>query len=139
MEEYKMQKNMIKAIGVFTLVLFVLSITGAAATCQSCTACKPCKANNDYFTLSKNKTCGNVLKNDVGDKKQVTTTGVITTSKGAKVTMDKNGNFCYKPASCSKTGIVKDSFKYTIKCTCNKSCSCKQPSTATVTIVYKCR
>jgi hypothetical protein len=128
-----MQKNMIKAIGVFTLVLFVLSITGAAATCT------PCKAKNDYFSFSKSKTCGNVLKNDVGNSKQVTTTGTIATSKGGKVTMDKNGNFCYKPASCSKTGVIKDSFKYTIKCSCPKTCSCKQPSTATVTIDYKCK
>jgi hypothetical protein len=134
MEELKMQKNMIKAIGVFTLVLFVLSMTGAAATC------KPCKANPDQFAFSKYKTCGNVLKNDVGVKKEVITTGTITTSKGGTVTMDKNGNFCYKPASCSsKTNIIKDSFKYTIKCSCPKTCNCKQPSTATVTINYKCR
>ncbi|MDQ1251481.1 MAG: hypothetical protein QG646_584 [Euryarchaeota archaeon] len=134
-----MQKNMIKAIGVFTLVLFVLSVTGAAAaTCKSCTACKPCKANSDYFSFSKSKTCGNVLKNDVGNSKQVTTIGTIATSKGGKVTMDKNGNFCYKPSTCSKTGVIKDSFKYTIKCSCPKTCNCKQPSTATVNITYRC-
>lgn len=129
-----MQKNMIKAIGVFTLVLFVLSMTGAAAA-----TCTPCKANPDHFAFSKYKTCANVLKNDVGVNKEVITTGTITTSKGAKVTMDKKGNFCYKPASCSKTGIIKDSFKYTIKCSCPKTCNCKQPSTATVTIDYKCK
>jgi hypothetical protein len=54
------------------------------------------------------------------------------------VTMNKNGNFCYKPASCAKTGVIKDSFKYTIKCSCPKTCSCKQPSTATVNITYRC-
>lgn len=131
-----MQKNMIKALSVFTLVLFVLSITGAAATCT------PCKAKNDSFKFSKSQTCGNVLKNDVGDNKQVTTTGTITTSNGGKVTMNKNGNFCYKPPSCPsccKNGVIKDSFKYTIKCSCPKTCNCKQPSTATVTINYKCK
>jgi hypothetical protein len=134
MEELKMQKNMIKALGVFTLVLFVLSMTGAAAA-----TCTPCKANPDNFAFSKYKTCGNVLKNDVGVNKEVITTA-ITTSKGVKVTMDKKGNFCYKPpASCPKTGIIKDSFKYTIKCSCPKTCNCKKPSTATVTINYKCR
>jgi thiol-disulfide isomerase/thioredoxin len=44
--------------------------------------------------------------------------------------MKSNGNFCYKPASSSKS-TIKDSFTYTIKDKCG------QKSTVKVTINYK--
>jgi Bacterial Ig domain len=118
-----MQKNMIKAIGTFTLVLFVMSMTGAAA-------CTLTKANSDTFNFNPSKHCGNVLSNDKG-----TSLKIVSMSKcasGGKVTMKSNGAFCYKPASCSKTGTVKDSFTYKMKSKCGKT------STAKVTINYKC-
>lgn len=122
-----MQKKMIKAIGVFTLVLFVLSMTGAAAaTCTACTA----KA--DSFSLSASKNCGNVLNNDI----KGTGTKVVSMSKctnGGKVTLKSNGAFCYKPKVCSKTGTIRDTFTYKIKNSCGKT------STARVTINYKCK
>jgi hypothetical protein len=55
-----MQKTMTKVIGVFTLVFFVMSVTGAAATCT------PSKANADTFNFSPSKYSGNVLSNDKG-------------------------------------------------------------------------
>jgi hypothetical protein len=119
-----MQKKMIKAIGVFTLVLFVLSMTGAAATCTAC------KAKADSFSLSASKNCGNVLKNDTGKALKIVSMSKCT--NGGKVSMKSNGAFCYKPASCSKTGTVRDTFTYKIKN------SCGQTSTAKVTITYKC-
>ena len=118
-----MQKKMIKAIGVFTLVLFVMSMTGAAA-------CTLCKAKNDTFALSPSKSCGNVLKNDTGNNIKVV--GISKCSNGGKVSMKSNGAFCYRPASCSKTGSVRDSFTYKIRN------SCGQTSTARVTINFKC-
>jgi hypothetical protein len=122
-----MQKKMIKAIGVFTLVLFVMSMTGAAAaTCTACTA----KA--DSFKLSPSLKCGNVLKNDI----KGTGTKVVSMSKctsGGIVTMKSNGAFCYKPKSCSATGTIRDSFTYKIKNSCGKT------SIARVTIYYKCK
>ena len=119
-----MQKNMIKAIGVFTLVLFILSVTGAAASCSLI------KANSDAFKMNPSQKCGNVLKNDKG-----TNIKVISMSKcsnGGTVTMKSNGAFCYKPAFCSKNGTIKDSFVYKIKS------SCGQTSTARVNILYTC-
>lgn len=127
-----MQKNMIKAIGVFTLVLFVLSVTGAAACSgSSCKACTTCKAKADSISLSAAKNCGNVLKNDTG--KNIKVASVSKCANGGKVSMKSNGAFCYKPSSCSKTGTVRDSFTYKIKN------SCGQTSTAKVTITYKCK
>lgn len=119
-----MQKNMIKAIGVFTLVLFVLSMTGAAAA-----TCKPCKANPDTFYFSASKHCGDVLSNDQGAGLKVISR---TNPKYGTVTMKSNGNFCYKPNTCSKTGTIRDSFVYKIRS------SCGQTSTARVTIIYTC-
>jgi hypothetical protein len=120
-----MQKNMIKAMGIFTLVLFVMSTTGAAATCTLC------KAKADTFNFSPSLKCGKVLTNDEG--KGIKVVSISKTSNGGKVTMKSNGNFCYKPASCSKTGTLKDSFTYKIKNSCGKT------STAKVTIYYKCK
>ncbi len=120
-----MQKIMTKAIGIFTLVLFVLSMTGAAATCTIS------KLNTDTFSFTPSKHCGNVLANDKGTGLKVASISKCT--NGGKVTMNSNGSFCYKPASCSKTGTVKDSFVYKVKS------SCGQYKTARVTIYYKCR
>jgi len=120
-----MQKNMIKVMGIFTLVLFVMSMTGAAATCTLC------KAKADTFKFDSSSKCGNVLTNDEGKGAKVVS--ISKTSNGGKVTMKSNGKFCYKPASCSKTGTLKDSFTYKIKNSCGKT------STAKVTIYYKCK
>lgn len=117
-----MQRTLTKAIGVFTLALFVLSVTGAASTCT------PCKARSDTFGLNPSKNCGNVLPNDKGTDIKVV--GISKTKNGGKVTIKSNGYFCYKPASSSKS-TIQDSFTYTIK---NK---CGQKSTAKVTINYK--
>lgn len=117
-----MQKTMTKTIGVFTLVLFVMSMTGAAATCT------PIKAYSDKYSFSPSKYNGNVLSNDRG-----TGITVVSTSKctnGGKVNMKSNGIFTYKPASNSKTSIT-ESFSYTIKDRCGSK------STAKVTINYK--
>ena len=117
-----MYKNIFKAIGIFTLVFFVVSMTGAAATCT------PCKANADTFNLSPSKNHGNVLSNDSGSGIKILNTS--KTTNGGKVIMYSRGDFYYKPASSSKT-TVRDSFTYTIV---NK---CGQKSTAKVTINYK--
>ena len=119
-----MQKTMTKAIGVFTLVLFVLSMAGAADVCSLC------KAKADSFKMTPSLHCGNVLKNDQGSGIKVIS--MSKTTNGGKVTMKSNGAFCYKPATCSATGTVKDTFTYKIK---NK---CGQVSAARVTINYKC-
>ena len=119
-----MQKKMIKAMGVFTLVLFVLSVTGAAATCNLC------KAKTDTFSFKPSLKCGNVLKNDTG--KNIKVVSISKCTSGGKVSMKSNGAFCYTPKSCSKTGTIRDTFTYKIKN------SCGQTSTARVTINYKC-
>ena len=106
-----MRKIIFKTICVFTLVFFVMSMTGAAA----CSKAKV-DAKDDKFTCNcKSKSCCyNVLKNDKGSNLKVTTTGTIKTAQGGKVTMQSNGKFCYtKPASCSKS--CTDSFKYCVK------------------------
>lgn len=117
-----MQKTVTKTIGIFTLVLFVMSVTGAAATCT------PAKAYNDNFNFSPSKYSGNVLSNDKGTGIKVVS--VSKTTNGGKVTMNSNGIFSYKPASSSKT-TIQDSFTYRIV---NK---CRQYSSAKVTINYK--
>ena len=100
-----MQKNMFKTLSIFTLVLFVMSVTGAAATTA------PCKANVDKFSFSPSKYSGNVLYNDKGSGIKVVSTSKTTNS--GKVTMKSNGLFYYNPASSSKT-TIQDSFTYTI-------------------------
>ena len=91
------KKTMFKTLSVFTLVLFVMSMTGAAATCTLC------KAKADTFNFSPSLKSGNVLKNDSGSGLKVVS--MSKSSKGGKVTMKSNGSFSYKPASCSKTTI----------------------------------
>jgi hypothetical protein len=135
-----MQKTVLKTLGIFTLLFFVMSMTGAAAcTSSACTACTgptcaACKtvAKGDTFNFSPCSKCGNVLKNDKGCGLKVVKTGSIPTVKGGTVQMKSNGSFCYKPASCSAT-VIHDSFVYTIKNKYGKT------STATVKINYKCR
>ncbi len=120
-----MQKTIFKTICVFTLVFFVMSMTGAACS----NSCKTkTDAKNDVFTCScKSKSCCyNVLSNDKGCNLKVTSTGCFTTAKGGKVCMQSNGKFCYtKSASCKKS--CTDSFKYCVKGTNGSDC-------ATVTI-----
>jgi hypothetical protein len=121
-----MQKNMFKALGVFTLALFVMSMTGAAAG-----TCTLCKAKADTFNFSPSMHSGNVIKNDGGSGLKVVKMSSCT--NGGKVTMKSNGIFSYMRASCSiTTKTVRDSFTYTIV---NK---CGQKSIARVTINYKC-
>ena len=117
-----MKKTMTKAIGIFTLVLFVMSTTGAAATCT------PAKAYSDKFSFSPSKYSGNVLTNDRGTG--ITVVSVSKCTNSGKVTMKSNGIFTYRPASSSKTTIT-DSFTYIIKGKCG------QTSTSKVTINYK--
>jgi thiol-disulfide isomerase/thioredoxin len=116
-----MQKNIFKTLSIFTLVLFVMSVTGAAATTASC------KANADKFSFSPSKYSGNVLYNDKGSGIKVVSTSKTTNS--GKVTMKSNGLFYYYPASSSKT-TIPDSFTYTIADKYGKK------STAKVTINY---
>jgi hypothetical protein len=145
---YIMQKTVLKTLGIFTLVFFVMSMTGAAAcssgACNSCTkSCTKCTsttssascktdAKNDVFTLNPCKSikCFNVLKNDKGCNLKVVTTGYITTAKKGKVLMKSSGTFCYsKPVSCS---MGSDSFTY--RAVNNKG----QYDTATVTLKFTC-
>jgi hypothetical protein len=117
-----MQNAISKTIGIFTLAVLVMSVTGAAATCT------PCKAKADTFNLSPSKNHGNVLANDIGKDFKIVGTSKCT--NGGKVTMYSKGDFYYKPASFSRT-VIHDSFTYTIA---NK---CGQKSTAKVMINYK--
>ncbi len=119
-----------KILCLFTLAFLVTSMTGAAATCNSA-ACKM-DAKNDVFTLNPCKAtkCFNVLSNDIGAGKKVTTTGVFKTAKGGQITMKSCGTVCYtKPVSCSKGS---DSFTYKAK---NRF---GQTDTAKVTLKFKC-
>jgi thioredoxin 1 len=116
------KKTMFKTLSVFTLVLFVMSLSGAAATNTIC------KANVDIFNFSPSKYSGNVLSNDKGTGIKVVS--VSKTTIGGKVTMKSNGIFTYKPASSSKTNI-QDSFTYTI---IDKY---RQKNSVKVTINYK--
>lgn len=105
-----MQKSIFKTICAFTLVFFVMSLTGAAA-CNggSCSASK-IDAKNDKFTVTSNNKSFNVLKNDKGQGLKVKTTGYIKTAKGGKVYMQSNGTFKYvKKVNCSSG---TDSFSY---------------------------
>ena len=128
-----MQKSIFKTICAFTLVFFVMSLTGAAACSGgSCSASK-IDAKNDKFTVTCNNKSFNVLKNDKGQGLKVKTTGYIKTAKGGKVYMQSNGTFKYvKKVACSKGS---DSFTYTAvdkykktdsaKVTLYLTCGCK--------------
>ncbi|HWQ48179.1 MAG TPA: hypothetical protein VN414_04375 [Methanosarcina sp.] len=124
-----MQRSIFKTICIFTLVFFVMSMTGAAAYNTSCSKSKT-DARNDVFNC-KCKSCSyNVLSNDKGSNLKVTTTGCFTTKLGGKVCMQSNGKFTYtKPSSCKKS--CTDSFKYCVKGKNGSDC-------ATVTIKVKC-
>lgn len=124
-----MQKTMFKTACTFMLVLFVMSVTGAAAASSSTS--KPV-ANADKFNLSPTNKYGNVLSNDKGTGLKIATTGYIKTSKGTKVYLKNNGYAYYYPLSSFKTGTITDSFTYKIV---DKY---KRYSTAKVTIYYKC-
>lgn len=148
-----------KVLCIFTLVFFVMSMTGAAACSKtsntssstSSSTCSKCKTDaiNDSFSLNPSQTSKtfNVLANDKGCGLKVTTTGYITTAKGGKVLMKSNGTFSYvKPVACSNKS---DSFTYkavnkygaydtakvtlNFKCssTCSKCSSCTKTSTCT--------
>jgi hypothetical protein len=131
-----MQKTMFKTLCIFTLVFFVMSMTGAA--CSKSNNCAT-NARDDTFTVDTSKTSKsyNVLSNDKGCGIKVDSKGYLTTSKGGKVYMKSNGSFKYiKPVSCSK---ISDSFTYKsvnkygkydtakvtmkLKCTSCSSCS----------------
>ncbi len=124
-----MQNAMCKALGIFIIIFFVMSVTGAAATSS---VSKPV-AKADTFSLSPSKKCsGNVLSNDKGSGLKIASTGYIKTAKGVKVYLKSNGYLCYYPSSSFKTGTITDSFTYKIV---DKY---KRYSTAKVTIYYKC-
>lgn len=118
-----MKKIMFKTLGIFTLALFAISMTGAAA------ASTQCRANPDTFDLRPTKSfVGNVLSNDQGNELKVVSTS--KTINGGKATVYSQGDFYYKPAFCSKT-TIQDSFTYTI------ADKYGHKSTAKVTINYK--
>jgi hypothetical protein len=107
-----MRKTMFKTICVFTLVFFVMSMTGAAASSNNCKT--KTDAKNDSYSISLKK-CPNtsycfkydpVLKNDKGCNLKVTTTGCFTTTLGGKVCIQSNSAFCYKATAqcCSEKG-----------------------------------
>ena len=131
-----MQRSMFKTICIFTLVFFVMSMTGAAACSNSCKT--KTDAINDSYSIGLKKCpkttyCfGTVLKNDKGCNLKVTA-GTIKTALGGTVTMKSNGTFCYKaPAKCcSGKCSCKDSFKYCVTGKNGKDC-------ATVTLNLKC-
>jgi len=78
-----MQRTIFKTICIFTLVFFVMSMTGAAACDITCSKSKT-DARDDTFTCNcKSKSCCyNVLKNDKGSNLKVTTTGCFTYQTG---------------------------------------------------------
>lgn len=112
-----MRKTMLKTICIFTLVFFVLSMTGAACSNSYKNSCNTkTDAINDSYSISL-KTCPNtaycfkydtLLKNDKGCNLKVTTTGTYKTKLGGKVTVYSDGKFCYKASStcCSKKNVV---------------------------------
>ena len=118
------KKTMFKSLSIFTLVFFVMSMTGAAATCTLI------KANTDTFNFNPSLKSGNVLKNDKGSGLKIAS--ISKCSNGGKVTMKSNGSFTYKATKCSKTAI-KDSFTYKVKNNCGKY------TTAKVIINYRCK
>jgi hypothetical protein len=132
-----MRKIVFKTICIFTLVFFVMSMTGAACS-NSCKA--KTDAINDSYSISLKKCpkvsyCfDTVLKNDKGCNLKVTTTKTITTKLGGKVTMYSNGKFCYKAPSkcCSGKCSCADTFKYCVKGQDGKT------DCATVTLKLKC-
>ncbi|HII79011.1 MAG TPA: hypothetical protein HA261_01025 [Methanosarcina sp.] len=140
-----------KVLCIFTLIFFVMSMTGAAACSKTSSTCSKCKTDaiNDSFSLNpsqKSKTF-NVLANDKGCGLKVKTTGYITTAKGGKVFMKSDGTFSYvKPVACSKKGDsftykavnkygVYDTAKVTLNFKCSTTCSkysgCSKTSTCT--------
>ncbi len=130
-----MRKIMLKTICIFTLVFFVLSMTGAAACSNSCKTKTDAKDDTCSIKLRScpnTKYCFNVLSNDKGCNLKVTTCKTITTKLGGKVTIQSNGKACYKaPSSCSKKSCT-DTFKYCIKGKDGKT------DCATVTLKLKC-
>ena len=133
-----MRKIMLKTICIFTLVFFVLSMTGAACNNN----CKT-DAINDSYSISL-KSCPNtvycfkyttLLNNDKGCDLKVTTTGTYKTTLGGKVTVYSDGKFCYKAsaACCSKKCCTcTDTFTYKIKGNDGKT------DCAKVTLKLKC-
>jgi len=117
------KKTMLKSLSIFTLVFFVMSMTGAAATCTLI------KANTDTFNFNPSLKSGNVLKNDKGSGLKIAS--ISKCSNGGIVTMKSNGSFTYKATKCSKTAI-KDSFTY-------KENNCGKYTTAKVIINYRCK
>lgn len=125
------QKNMTKVISVAILALFVLSITGAAATTP--------KAKNDNFNFNLKNNYGNVLDNDNGKGIKVVS---LSSPKLGTILMHSNGDFAYlpfcrleaeTPAITQNDGLEgTDSFTYTIKDKDGKT------SSVTVTINFKC-
>jgi hypothetical protein len=134
-----MRRNVFKTICIFTLVFFVMSMTGAAASSNSCKIKTDAKDDSYSIKLKKcpnTRYCFNyatVLKNDKGCTLKVTTTGTIKTKLGGTVTMKSNGAFCYKASSkcCSGKCSCTDSFKYCVKGKNGSDC-------ATVTLKLKC-
>lgn len=141
-----------KVLCIFTLVFFVMSMTGAACskTSTSSSTYSKCKTDaiSDSFSLNpiqKSRTF-NVLANDKGCGLKVTTTGYITTAKGGKVLMKSNGTFSYvKPVACS---YKSDSFTYkavnkygvydTAKVTLNFKCSTSSSRFSSYTRTSSC-
>ena len=84
-----MRRTIFKTICIFTLVFFVMSMTGAAAcsngSCSKTNAKCKTDARDDKFTCNCNSKscCYNVLKNDKGCNLKVTSpTKCITTKHG---------------------------------------------------------
>lgn len=130
-----MRKIMLKTICIFTLVFFVMSMTGAACGNGNCKT--KTDAINDTYSIKlkscpNTKYCFNVLSNDKGCNLKVTTCNTITTKLGGKVTIQSNGKACYKaPSKCSKKSCT-DTFTYKIKGKDGKVDSAK------VTLKLKC-
>ncbi|KKG07404.1 Ig-like domain-containing protein [Methanosarcina sp. 2.H.A.1B.4] len=137
-----------KVLCIFTLVFFVLSMTGAACSSSSSTSKYKTDAISDTYKVPASQTSKtfNVLANDKGSGLKVVTTGYITTAKGGKVLMKSNGAFSYvKPVACSKKSDsftykavnrygAYDTAKVTLNFKCSTSCSsCTRTSTCSKT------
>lgn len=103
-------KTMYKAICVFTLVFFVMSMTGAAVAVEG--HHKSPTAVDDRFVYHGNKPkYNNVLNNDIGRDLKVQSVGVIKTTNGGKVRMYSDGYFIILKKPCGNCA----SFTYTVR------------------------
>lgn len=103
-----MLKRVKKKIAILLAVCFLLSISAAAVSATN----DKLKAVNDQFTVNGDRFISNVKANDIGEDIMVADPYIITTDKGGKVSLYRNGQFLYIVPSPTFKGT--DHFTYTI-------------------------